>query len=78
MATLADVKAALAQAAADATAEKAEVATAIKTLSDQIVALQAQIAAGTAVTAADLDDLVTQINGIDTAVKDITVPVAPA
>jgi flagellar hook-associated protein FlgK len=78
MATLDDVKAALAQAAADATAEKAEVATAIQALNDRIAALQTQIAAGTLVTAADLDALVTQINGIDAQVKDITVPAVPA
>jgi flagellar hook-associated protein FlgK len=75
MATLKDVQDALAQAATDATAEKAEVAAAIQVLTDKITALQAQIDAGTAVTSADLDALVTQINGIDAQVKDITVPV---
>ncbi len=78
MATLDDVKAALAQAATDATAEKAEVTAAISALNDTITALQAQIASGSVVTAADLDGLLASIQGIDAQVKDITVPVVPA
>lgn len=77
MATLKDVQDALDQAAKDATAEKAEVATAIADLNTQIQALKDQIANGSAVTAADLDGLVTKIQGIDAQVKDITVPAQP-
>lgn len=77
MATLKDVQDALAQAAVDATAEKAEVTAAIQALKDKIAALQAQIDAGTVVTSADLDAIVASINGIDAQVKDISVPVQP-
>lgn len=76
MATLQEVKDALAQAATDATAEKLEVAAAIQALSDQIAALQKQIADGTAATPADLDTLLASIASIDAQVKDITVPAA--
>jgi len=77
MATLADVQAALAQAAQDATTEKEEVAVAIQELSDQITALKDQLESGTVVSAEDLDSLVATIQGIDEQVKGITVPVAP-
>jgi len=74
MATLDDVKAALAAAAEAATNEKAEVGTKLDNLNVQIQALKDQIAGGTLVTAADLDALVTQINGIATDVENITTP----
>ncbi len=77
MATLEDIQAALAQAAADATAEKAEVAAAIQALNDKITALQGRVGSGGVVTAADLDGVLAQIQGIDAQVKDITVPAAP-
>ena len=77
MATLKEVQDALAQAAVDATTEKAEVAAAIQSLSDQIKALQDQIAGGAGVTAADLDGLLVSIQGIDQQVRDITVPAVP-
>jgi prophage DNA circulation protein len=77
MATLQEVKDAIAQVATDIAAEKAEVQALLQGLKDQIKALQDQIAAGTAVTAADLDGLVTSISAIDTGVKDISEPTVP-
>jgi len=71
MATLADVQAALTKASEDATAEKAEVAAAIQALTEEIRVLQEQIATGSAVTSADLDALIIQVEGIDTQVQDI-------
>ena len=60
MATLLEVKDAIA-------AEKAEVLAAVTGLNDQVQALKDQIAAGSPVTAADLDDLVSQVHDIFTA-----------
>ncbi len=77
MATLAEVKAAIAQVATDIVAEKAEVQTALAALKTEIQALKDQIAAGSAVTAADLDELITSVNAIDTGVKDISEPSVP-
>jgi len=77
MATLQEVKDAITQAAASATAEKQEVTANIQALTDQVAALQSQIASGSGVTAADLDALLVSIQGVDQQVKDITVPAVP-
>ena len=60
MATLAEVK----QAVAD---EKAEVLAKLTALGEEIQALKDQIAAGSPVTAADLDELVASVHDIFTA-----------
>ena len=78
MAKFQDVKDALTQAAADAVAEKQEVADALKALADQVQALKDQLASGEVVTPAQLDEVVASINAVDAQVKDITVPVTPA
>ena len=77
MTTLQDIQTALAKTAANATAEKAEVSTALATLTDKITALQETIKSGTGVTTADLDDLLNKITAIDTQVSDISVPAVP-
>jgi predicted RNA-binding Zn ribbon-like protein len=73
MTTLLDIKSSLAKLSSDIAAEKAEVSAAVLVLTEQVAALQATLAAGTGVTAEDLDALMTQINGVDAAVKDIMV-----
>lgn len=74
MTTLSDIKTSLAKLSSDIAAEKAEVSAAVAVLTEQVAALQATLAAGTGVTAEDLDGLMTQINGVNDAVKDIIVP----
>jgi hypothetical protein len=59
MATLAEVKASIA-------AEAAEVTKKVNDLADEIQALKDALAAGTLVTAADLDDLKASVEGIFT------------
>lgn len=78
MATLIEVQNALAKLANDTATEKTEALAAqlastdaIKALTDQVAGLKAQLANGTTVSAADLDALLAQINGIDTAVQAI-------
>lgn len=74
MATLKEVQDALAKVAADAIAEKAEVAEAIQSFKDTIQSLRDQITTGTAATPADLDAILAAINGISARVQDITIP----
>lgn len=74
MATLEEVQAAIDTATADAAAEAAEVVAVIQSLSDQITSLQAQLANGTVVTAADLDGLLLRVAGLDSAIKGIVEP----
>ena len=71
MATLADIQAALAQAATDATAEKQVVSDALKALVDKVAALQNQIDSGSVVTSADLDAVLASITGLDAQVKGL-------
>lgn len=80
MATLKEVQDQLDAVNAKIAAEKQEVADKvaalneqIKALQDQVKALQDQIAAGSIVTAADLDALVTKITDIGTGVEAINV-----
>lgn len=75
---------AVAKLAADAAAEKvetdanvAESQVAISALTDNVAALQAQLANGTQVTAADLQTLTASVTAIDAAVTAISTP-APA
>ena len=75
MATLAEVQAKIAAVAVDIAAEKAEVQAAITDLKAQIQALQDQIGSGSVVTAADLDALVSALDTMSVAVKDISEPV---
>lgn len=76
MATLQQVTDRIAKIAADADAEKAEVAALLQGLKDQIKALQDQIAAGTGVTSADLDGILTALDSVDSKVADISGPTA--
>lgn len=78
MATLQEVLDKIAQVGADIVAEKAEVQGALSTLKDQVKALQDQLAAGTGVTSADLDNVLAQLDAIDTGVKAISEPAVPA
>ena len=78
MATLAEVQNALTKLANAAAVEKAEALAAqlastdsIKALTEQVAGLKAQLANGTTVSTADLDALLAQINGIDSAVQSI-------
>jgi len=72
MGSIQDLKDAIEATKADIVAEKAEVQTALTDLRAQIQALKDQIAAGTAVTQADLDALIQSVKDIDTGVKDIS------
>ena len=78
MATLVELQTAVSKLASNTANEKTESlaaqlasTNAIKDLRDQVAALRAQIANGTAASSTDLDALLAQINGIDTAVQAI-------
>jgi len=77
MNTVKDLKDAITQVAADIVAEKGEVQTQIINLTTQIKALSDQIASGVAITQADLDALISSVQGIDAGVKDISEPAVP-
>lgn len=77
MATLQELKDAIASVKVDIAAEKAEVQSKLADLLQQIKELKDQIAAGTLVTQADLDALIVSVSEIDAGVKDISEPVAP-
>lgn len=76
MATLQDLQQKLAELGQTIVAEKAEVQGALTDLKAQIATLQGQIASGTLVTAADLDNLVAAVDAIVVGVKDISEPTA--
>ena len=77
MTTLADIQAAIAKAVADAKTEKEEVAGAIAALTEEINALKKTLAAGTGVTSADLDSLLSAVADLDTNIAAVyTAPVA--
>lgn len=78
MASIQEVKDAIAQVATDIAAEKAEVQAKIGEMAARIQALIDQIAAGTAATPTDLDALIAALTGIDASVKDISEPAVPA
>jgi hypothetical protein len=63
MPTVAELKTAVADAVGQ---EAAEVAARLKALEDEVVALKEQIANGTAISQADIDDVLTSIRGIFT------------
>ena len=71
MATLQDVTAALEALKTTALEERTEVLAALSGLTEQIVLLQAQVASGAGVTAADLDALVSQISEVAATVEGI-------
>lgn len=75
MATLKDVQASIAKLSTDIAAEKVLVLASIATLNGTIATLQAQLANGTQVSAADLQSLVDSLNGVDVQVQAITTPV---
>ena len=74
MTQLSDIQNALNKLAADAVAEKQEVQTALAALTNEVANLKTQIANGTGVSPADLDNLLGQIVGIDAQVQAISVP----
>ena len=78
MATLQEVKDAIAQVVTAIATEKSEVDTKLAALAEQIATLQAQIAAGTAATPAQLDELLADIGAVRGLVSDITTPTLPA
>ena len=78
MATLIELQTAVSKLASNTATEKTEALAAqrssteaIKALTEQVAALKAQLANGTTVSTADLDALLAQITGIDTAVQAI-------
>lgn len=77
MATLQELKDAIAQVSTDIAAEKAEVQALLKDLRDKVAALEAQIAQGGVISQADLDALKASIDAIDVGVKDISEPAVP-
>jgi len=76
MAVLKDVQDALAALSTDLTTAQASLAADFQSMLDAIAALKA--AGAGAVTSADLDALVAQINGVDATVKAIPIPAIPA
>ena len=77
MASLQEVKDAIAAIAADIVAEKNEVQAALADLKAEVQALKDQIAAGGAVTPAQLDEVIASLTSIDAGVKDISEPIVP-
>ena len=75
MSTLKDLQDKLVELGQTIIAEKAEVQNLLTDLKAQIVVLQGQVAAGSPVSQADLDNLVLAVNDIITGVKDISEPV---
>lgn len=74
MATLADVQSALTDLQATSDSEHAQAAVVLQKVTDleaEVVALQAQIAAGTGATPEQLDGLLTQIGTIKTGISGI-------
>lgn len=71
MATMQDLQTAITQVTTDAAIAKAAVVTTMTGLATQVATLQAQVAAGSGVTPADLDTLLATINNADVQVKDI-------
>ena len=77
MASLQEVKDAIAAIAADIVSEKNEVQAAVADLKAEVQALKDQIAAGGAVTPAQLDEVIASLTAINTGVKDISEPIVP-
>lgn len=78
MATLKEVQDELAVLKQHISDESSKVQAKVKDLGDQVQALKDQLAAGTAVTAADLDGVVASIKDLETGVDTIdTPPVVP-
>lgn len=77
MATLDELKAAIAAVKEDIQAEKTEVQAKLTSLLTEIQELKDQIGEGTAVTPADLDEVVASVNSIAKSVKDMSEPEAP-
>lgn len=74
MATLAEVQSALADLQSTSDSEHEQAAVVLQKVTDleaQVAALQAQIAAGTAATPADLDGLLATIGTIKTGISNI-------
>lgn len=74
MATLQEVKDAIAALQATTEEERLEVTAAMDALRAQVTALQEQVAAGTGVTAADLDGLILAVDAASAAVETIVTP----
>lgn len=77
MATLQELKDAIASVKADIVSEKNEVQALLGALKTQIQDLKDQITAGGLVSQADLDALSASVSEIDAGVKDISEPVTP-
>lgn len=76
MGNLDELKTALAKLSATVDAERTEVSTKVQALTDQIRALQEQLASGGTVTSAQFDELIAMAAGINQGIQSISEPAA--